>query len=955
MRRSLTLSTHATALRQAGLVAGWALAAAALVWAGGAHAAATAAAAPAAKAKAASDGYTTEPVPSWVQPVALDAGLISLLPRSPLYVLLHDMQTRLERNDQVLFERIVRQVNETGGLENASQIQINFDPSYQRLALHKLEIWRQGSRIDKLPTRRVQILQRESQLERQMVDGRRTASIVLDDVRVGDRVEFAYSLRGANPVFEGRFVDTEHTVSWRGPTALVRYRLLAPTGRDIRLRADPARHEVSSTEQAGWRETVVKRVNAPQFQQDNYVPASYYLPDQVQFSEFADWADVARWGARAFGVISQAPSPAVQAEAARLAQAGSDDPVERVRRTLDFVQKEVRYFGTEMGANSHRPAEPDQVLKQRFGDCKDKTTLLVSLLKAQGISATPVLVSTYLRGDVDAMLPSPLAFDHVIAKVDVAGGLLLDGTRARQTGPLPERVSRGLGWGLATDASATALTALPDSRESVHVESEDRVVFERIADDPTLIAQMTYQGDFAESLRYSLDAQPAAEVEKQFSAEVVRHYPRAELIEPMAIDEVEGHNAVRVRMKFKLPDYLRLQDGKQLVGDYGLASVMNELRLPDQAPRKTPMRLGMLGIYRHAVEFKFPEEVFSRDERTPFDHLGAAFELHTLVDGKRDSARISSELKLLRDRVEAADWVAHRDLLVKLWPRLSGTVGVSTISQKQGADLLAKIRAADESARRGATKPGTEVQQTAQLKLWMLQSQLDGGRLPRKPRAQVLVERGMQQDHLGQVGDANQSFKDALGLDADNADAHAGLSVNALLRGDDEGAITHASQALKLSPTDAGPRYTRAFAHYYAGRTDAARDELLEILKSRSEIERSYATLWLHLVTRKLGGDAAQVTKPYLPADSKPAWPYPVVKLFNGSGTLDEALAAARADKQAADGRLCELYFFLGQQQLLSGQTQAAREWFQKAVDTRVREFTEYALAQRELQAMAAR
>lgn len=964
MRHSLHMrSTHAARIATSAL-------AALLIAAGTAHAQQPTTPAPAAskrppapaKGNAAkpADSYTVEPVPAWVEAVPVDAALAAQLPRAPVHMLLDDMQTRVEAGSQAHYVHVLRQVNESGGLESASQIQIEFDPSYERLALHTLAIWRNGTRIDKLPTRKLTLLHRESQLERQMVDGRRTASIVLDDVRVGDRVEFAYTLRGANPVFEGKFVANEWTLNQRGPTALVRYRLLAPSGRDIRLRADKALHEVSTREQAaGWRETIVRRVQAPQFQHDPYAPASVYLPDQIQLSEFADWGEVARWGARVFAAAQQVPSAAVQAQADQLRQAAGDQPAEQVRRTLDFVQTEVRYFGTEIGANSHRPAEPDAVLKQRFGDCKDKTTLLAALLKAQGINTTPVLVSTYLRSDVAGMLPSPLAFNHVVARVDVDGGLLLDGTRGRQTGPLAERESRGLGFGLPTETSAQALSPLPDSRRVLHVEGEDRVVFSRLSADPVLEAQLTYHGEFAENIRYLLDAQPLPEVEKRFAGEYARHYPGAEVTTPLQVEEVAGRNALRVRLGLKLPNYLRLPDPKQLAGEFGLPAVISELRLPDQAPRKLPMRLGSLGIYRHAVEFKFPEEVYTRDERTPFDHVGNHFELHTLIDGKRDSARFAAELVLLKEKLEPADWPGHRDLLLKLWPRISGNVTVPTLSQRQATALLDRLKGADEEVKRGQAKLKTEAQQSAQAKLWVLQARLDSGRLPTRPRSQILAERGVQQDHLGWFNEAALSFKEALQLDPQNSAAHAGLSANALLRGEDELSVSHASQALQLAPGDSGPRYTRAYAHYYAGRTDAARDELLDILRNRTEVDRSYATLWLHLATRKLGGDAVAATRAYQPlassSDSQPAWPYPVVKLLNGNGTLDEALAAARADKQAADGRLCELYFFLGQQQLLSGQAGAARESFQKAVSTGVVEYTEYALAQRELQQLAKR
>lgn len=901
-------------------------------------------------------GFSIEPVPAWVQAVPLDPSLAAPLPKAPLHLLLIDHQTRVDRGDESHFVHAVRQVNDSGGLEPGGQVQIEFDPSYQTLALHKLEIWRNGARIDKMDRRKVQMLQRESQLERQMVDGRSTASVVLDDLRVGDRVEFAYTLRGANPVFEGRFVDLEWTQGGKGPAALFRYRLLAPESRDIRMKLDNARHELSSSVKAGWRETVVRRLAAPQFQYDAYAPASVYLADEIQLSEFADWADVARWASRTFAVGRAGVTPAVQAQADAIARAAGSEPAARLSQTLDFVQKQVRYFGTEIGANSHRPADPDKVLQQRFGDCKDKATLLVALLKAQGIAATPLLVSTSMHGDVADMLPSPLAFNHAIAQVRLGDkAWVLDGTRGRQTGPLEERESLGLGLGLLADEAATALIALPDSRGVLRAEGEDRIVFTRLADDPTLDATLTYHGDAAESLRYALDAQPASELEKQLTAEYARHYPGAAPAAALQVDEVDGHNALRLRMRYKLPGYLRMPDPKYLAGDYGLATLAQELRLPDQVPRKLPMRLGTPALYRHVVDFSFPEEVYSRDSRQPFDQMDKHFELHVLSEGRRNGARFSGELALLRERLEAADWSAHRDLLVKLWPRISSSVTVPTVGLKQGAEMTERARALDRAAAQGSGRARTAAQQDAQVNVLIAQARLDTNRLPPVLRAKVLVELGTQQDHLGQANEAALSFAEALRLDPRSSEAHAAMSVNALLRREDTLAIEHATQALQIAPSDTAPRYTRAFANYYAGKAAQSRDEWLELLKNRSEVERGYATLWLHLATRKLGGDGVAATQAYKPMDPQPAWPYPVVQLLNGSGTLQQALNAAQADKKSADGRLCELYYYLGQQQLLDGQTQAARESFQKAVGTGVVEFTEYALAQRELQRLATR
>jgi lipoprotein NlpI len=539
----------------------------------------------------------------------------------------------------------------------------------------------------------------------------------------------------------------------------------------------------------------------------------------------------------------------------------------------------------------------------------------------------------------------------------VGGGLLLDGTRSRQTGPLAERQSLGLGMGLSADANSTALQPLPDTRKVLHAEGADRVTFTRLDTDPVLDASLTYHGEFAENVRHALDAQPLSELEKGFLADYTRLYPGAELSTPLQVQEVPGHNALRVSLGLKLPGYLRLAENKQLTADFGLNTLISQLRLPDQAPRKLPLRLGQPGLYRHAVEFRFPEEISTRDDRVPFDHAGANFELHSLAESKRDHARFSAELVLLKDRLEPAEWANHRDQLTKIWPRLAGHITIPTLNTHQSTGVIDKLKAAQEDARRGRDKLKTQAQREAQAKLWVAQARLDSGRLPPKPRAQVMAEAGEQLDHLGRASEAASFFREAVALDPQSSVAHSGMSVNALLRGDDELAATHATQALKLAPGDTSPRYTLAYAHYYAGRPEAARDELLTLLKNRSEVDRGYATLWLHLATRRLGGDAVAATQPYQPeatsSDRPPAWPYPVIKLLDGSSTLSDALKAANADTQAAAGRLCELYFFLGQQQLANKQAAAARESFQKAVGTGVVEFTEHALAQRELNALA--
>lgn len=897
-------------------------------------------------------GFSVAPPPAWVQATPAEA-IPAELPRAPVQVALIERQTRVEddaRTNQY-FVRGVRQINEPSGLEAASRVEVEFDPSYQRLVLHTVQVLRAGQRIDKLDARQVKLLHREPQLERQMIDGRMTAALVLDDVRVGDRIDWSYSLIGDNPVFAGRFVAWDWTLSSLGPTAHYRHRLLVPAARNVRHQtADPG-VTVSSTLQGAMRETVFTRRLAPQFHFDPVAPGSIYLKDQIQLSEFADWADVARWAEQLFADAAHA-GPELRAVAERL-RAEPGTPAERLRRALDLVQTEVRYFGTEIGSNSHRPAAAEQVWRQRFGDCKDKVALLMALSRELGLSAQPLLVSTRYTSAAGGLLPSPLVFDHAIAGVELNGRLLwLDGTRSQQTGPAAERQPLGLGWGLPARAGVQALVALPSGADSVRVEAEQRLRFPNgLAGEARLESRHTFHGDLAEWLRSARAAQPPAEFAQQLAADLMRSYPGLSADGEPQLNDLPDRNAVTVSQAFRLRNPFRFPAQRQLQMDFALPALMSPLRLPDQNPRTQPLRLAYPGIYRESLAIEFFEPVYAKPASQRAEERNAQFELEVRYEATADVQRVSGELRLPNDRIEAADWSRYRDNLVKVWPRLSNTLSVSALTIAQMEGLRSRFDALETQARRGQLKLVTTAQRDAHGRLLLLSEQLASGRLAPALRAEALVARGEQLDHLGRLDDAKADFLQALQLSPQSAEVLGAMAVNAFLRGADDEAVRHAGAALAQSPADMGPRYTRVFAQYFRGDWRAARDEALQIVAQRGEVERSYAPIWLYLAERRAGGDGVAATASYQPTSSRPAWPHAVLQYLRGTGSFDAAMAATREDGKPDAGRLCELYFYAGEKALLDGDKRTARQHWQKSVDTGVIEFNEYSMAKRALEA----
>jgi tetratricopeptide (TPR) repeat protein len=142
-------------------------------------------------------------------------------------------------------------------------------------------------------------------------------------------------------------------------------------------------------------------------------------PD-MQFSTFQSWDEVGRW----YATLQRdrvKPSSEIQAKAAELTK-GVNEDLAKIRGLYSFVATRYRYIGIAFGIGRYQSHSAAEVLENQYGDCKDKHTLLASLLNAVGIKAFPALISS--ARDIDTDVPSPGQFDHVITVIPQGTGLV---------------------------------------------------------------------------------------------------------------------------------------------------------------------------------------------------------------------------------------------------------------------------------------------------------------------------------------------------------------------------------------------------------------------------------------------------------------------------------------------------------------------------------------------------
>jgi len=137
------------------------------------------------------------------------------------------------------------------------------------------------------------------------------------------------------------------------------------------------------------------------------------------------WADVAAWYHPMLANHYAVTPEILAAHAAQLKTAKTLD--DSLRATYRWVAQDFRYVSLSLGDGGYQPRLPAEVFRTRFGDCKDKTMLFVSLVRHMGLTAYPVLVNS--DGPVDSLFPGIKQFDHMIVYVPGIGkGVFIDCT-----------------------------------------------------------------------------------------------------------------------------------------------------------------------------------------------------------------------------------------------------------------------------------------------------------------------------------------------------------------------------------------------------------------------------------------------------------------------------------------------------------------------------------------------
>jgi hypothetical protein len=376
-----------------------------------------------APARAGNDTVVLGPPPAWAEPtpaVGAPAGASGLL-----YFERQDLQIHLDAGGQSQYRAFRVKLLHPQALQ-IGNVLLAWNPAAGSLTVHEVTLHRDGQTIDVLKQAKFEVLRREDQLEQAMLSGILTAALQVPDLRVGDSLEVAYTLRDADPTLKGAVAGVWSLAEAPLPG---RYRAAISwdAGEEPRTRLSPALGNAVKVTPAG---ITIALDDPSALPAPADAPPRYSWLRVAEYSDYPDWAAVADIFAPLYAEAARLrPSSPLKAEAARI-KAAHRDEMERAAAALKLVQQEVRYVYVGLGAGNLNPAAADVSWERRFADCKGKTALLLALLGELGIRAEPVLVNNQGADDgMNERLPNPGFFDHVLVRAVVAGKpRWLDGT-----------------------------------------------------------------------------------------------------------------------------------------------------------------------------------------------------------------------------------------------------------------------------------------------------------------------------------------------------------------------------------------------------------------------------------------------------------------------------------------------------------------------------------------------
>jgi len=305
-------------------------------------------------------------------------------------------------------------VQSESGVEQWGQLVVGYNSANERVEIPYVRVLKLDGSTVTAPADSVQDLSIPLERDAPVYTDYRQKHITVPGLRPGEELEYSFVTITQTPLASGQFW-MEYDFAKSGTVLDEQLVLDVPKDRTIKLKTKPGNDPKIADENGRriytWASSHVDKDEDEKKKDKEKEKHAAKEPDipAVQMTTFANWEQMGRWYA-SLEKDRRQPTPEIRAKATELTKGKTAD-LDKIEALYDYVGPNFRYISLSFGVGRFQPHSAADVLHNEYGDCKDKHTLLASLLEASGYHASSVLINSSRKIDPD--IPSPSQFDHV--------------------------------------------------------------------------------------------------------------------------------------------------------------------------------------------------------------------------------------------------------------------------------------------------------------------------------------------------------------------------------------------------------------------------------------------------------------------------------------------------------------------------------------------------------------
>ncbi|MBP9854317.1 MAG: DUF3857 and transglutaminase domain-containing protein [Candidatus Omnitrophica bacterium] len=240
--------------------------------------------------------------------------------------------------------------------------------------------------------------------------------IAMKGVEIGATIEYEYEKIEMMPSVEGMLFEG---ITFSDEIPVVKYQFQLTVPQEFKIQFKNYNHNREPKENVG--DDLITKVfkwsgeNIKPMRLELYMPPYKKIGELTLISSVNNWEDIRVWWNNLIEKNIKS-SDEIKNKVAELT-AGLDNDNDKVSAIYEYVQQNIRYAGFTFGLSSYVPNNSESVFQSKYGDCKDKTVLLITMLREAGFESYSALTPTRFSGIPDLEFPSMQQFYHVIAAV----------------------------------------------------------------------------------------------------------------------------------------------------------------------------------------------------------------------------------------------------------------------------------------------------------------------------------------------------------------------------------------------------------------------------------------------------------------------------------------------------------------------------------------------------------